>query len=93
MRTRTGWLGVLLGVGMALAPAVAWGQGGLDYSSNGQPDPVWPLPLYHDRPETGGFFAAVEFLYWPRSRNRPSLRAGHGRNCPHIVWPAEAGCQ
>lgn len=27
-------------------------------------DPVWPLPLYHDRPEKGGFFAALEFLFW-----------------------------
>jgi hypothetical protein len=22
------------------------------------------LPLYHDRPETGGFFASAEFIYW-----------------------------
>jgi hypothetical protein len=27
-------------------------------------DPVFPVPLYHDRPETGGFFFAGEFLYW-----------------------------
>src|SRR5262249_47929863 len=27
-------------------------------------DPTFPLPLYHDRPEKGGFYAAAEFLYW-----------------------------
>jgi hypothetical protein len=26
-------------------------------------DPTFPLPLYHDRPERGGFYAAAEFLY------------------------------
>lgn len=26
-------------------------------------DPINPLPLYHDRPETGGFFVAAEFVF------------------------------
>jgi hypothetical protein len=32
--------------------------------SIGTPDPVFPLPLGHDRMETGGFYAAGQFLYW-----------------------------
>jgi hypothetical protein len=56
MRTRTSWLALLLTAGVALAPAAARGQ---DYT---KPDPVIPLPLYHDRPETGGFFGYGEFL-------------------------------
>lgn len=27
-------------------------------------DPAYPLPLYHDRPDTGGFYTAAEFLFW-----------------------------
>jgi hypothetical protein len=55
---RTSWLALLLSAGTALAPGVAWGQ---DYFP---PDPVVPLPLYHDRPETGGFYAAGECIFW-----------------------------
>ncbi len=58
MRTRTSWLALLLSAGLALAPGGARGQ---DYSP---PDPVVPLPLYHDRPETGGLFMAGEFLFF-----------------------------
>lgn len=31
-------------------------------------DPVWPLPLYHDRPETGGVFAGIQFLMLMQTR-------------------------
>ena len=61
MRTRTSWLALLLSAGLALAPGGARGQ---DYSP---PDPVVPLPLYHDRPETGGLFIAGEFLFFRES--------------------------
>jgi len=27
-------------------------------------DPAYPVPLYHDRPESGGFFASAEVLWW-----------------------------
>jgi hypothetical protein len=27
------------------------------------PDPQMPIPLWHDRPETGGFYTAFEFLF------------------------------
>jgi hypothetical protein len=27
------------------------------------PDNPWPLPLFHDRPETGGIYAAGEFMF------------------------------
>jgi hypothetical protein len=55
---RTSWLTLLLSAGAALAPGGARGQ---DYWP---PNPVVPLPLYHDRPDTGGFYAAGEFLLW-----------------------------
>lgn len=61
MRTKTSWLALLMTAGMAWAPATAWGQ---DYTP---PDPVIPLPLFHDRPETGGFYATGEFNYWRMS--------------------------
>src|SRR5439155_21232844 len=75
MRTRSFCLGLVLTAVMALAPKVARCQQnalppdgalppptvvrGQDYSP---PDPVFPLPLYHERPETGGFYAAGDFL-------------------------------
>jgi hypothetical protein len=67
MRTRTGWLALLLTAGMTLAPNAVWGQrfaGGDDVPPE---DPPTFLPLYHDRPETGGFFAAGEFLWWQQT--------------------------
>ncbi len=57
MRTRTSWLALLLTAGVALAPTGARAQ------EVPPPDPVFPLPLYHDRPETGGIYAASEFLF------------------------------
>jgi hypothetical protein len=68
MRRRTCCLGLVLTAVMGLAPTAARCQDlnlpprvvrGQDYSP---PDPVFPLPLYHDRPETGGFYAAGNFL-------------------------------
>src|SRR5207245_9442833 len=77
MRTRSFCLGVMLTAVMALAPTVARCQQGTQPSDGvlpppsvvrGQdyspPDPVFPLPLYHERPETGGFYAAGEFLFF-----------------------------
>jgi hypothetical protein len=58
MRTRCVWLALLLGAGAVLVPAAARGQ------EVPPADPVFPLPLYHDRPERGGFYAAGEFLYF-----------------------------
>ena len=57
MRTRSFCLGLVLTAVMGLAPEAARCQ---DYSP---PDPVFPLPLYHERPETGGFYAAGNFLF------------------------------
>jgi hypothetical protein len=59
MRTRTGWLVCVLTAGIALAPAPGRGQ-----DVPPADHPILPLPLYHDRPEKGGFYAAGEFLYW-----------------------------
>jgi hypothetical protein len=47
----------LLVAGMALAPRGALAQ--IDYVP---PDPVWPLPLYHDRPENGGLYTFGEYV-------------------------------
>jgi hypothetical protein len=58
MRTRTGWLALLLTAGVALAPTGVRGQ------EVPPADPVVPLPLYHDRPERGGFYAAAEFMFF-----------------------------
>jgi hypothetical protein len=41
----------------AMLPSIGHSQ---DYT---QPDPQVPIPLWHDRPETGGFYAAFEFLF------------------------------
>jgi hypothetical protein len=60
MRTRYGWLVGLLTAGLALTPAVVYGQG----IDAGPPDPVFPLPIGKDRMENGGFFVALEGLFW-----------------------------
>lgn len=61
MRTRIGWrTGLLLGV-LALSPAV--GRAQIDYTISDHDHFPVVLPLYHDRPETGGFYAAAEFLF------------------------------
>lgn len=109
MRTRTGSLGLLLIVGMALAATAVRGQDpGPDGVEPAKPsvarttlphwvgdlrpvnpeagnpiaaaqavfraqdsgpevppaDPVWPLPLGHDRMEKGGMFVAGSFIFW-----------------------------
>src|SRR5438128_7231959 len=58
MRTSTIWLALLLTVGVALAPT------GVRAQEVPFADPQIPLPLYHDRPEKGGFYAAGEFLFF-----------------------------
>lgn len=58
MRTRSIWQAGLLWAYAVLACGGAYGQ---PYEVP-PPDPVWPVPLYHDRPETGGFFAFGEFV-------------------------------
>src|SRR5438552_16988349 len=62
MRTRTGWLAVLLTAGICLAPSGARGQ------FDSPADPVWPLPLWHEHPETGGFYLSPQF-YFMRQTN------------------------
>ncbi len=65
MRMRTLWQTALVAAGLILAPTAAWAQSvptvPINYSP---PDPVVPLPLFHDRPERGGFFMAGEFIFW-----------------------------
>ena len=61
MQTRMGLLAVLLTAVGTLVPAVGYAQ---EYT---QPDPNLPLPLFHDRPESGGFYTAGEFVYYQMS--------------------------
>jgi hypothetical protein len=64
MRTRIGWLVVLLTAGMGLAPTAVRGQG----QDVPPADPAFPLPLYHRHPESGGLYIAGEFLFMRQSR-------------------------
>src|SRR5262245_44315383 len=65
MRTRAGWIALVLTGGLALAPAVGRAQTGngpgeLDVSGR-EAGPVVPLPIYNSRPEAGGFYTALEW--------------------------------
>ena len=67
MRTRAGWIALVLTGGLALAPAAVRGQTpGLDV---GREDPVVPLPIYNSRPEMGGFYTALEFIMYRQTRD------------------------
>lgn len=65
MRTRIGWLGVLLTAAMLLVPQTLRAQTN-DYDVP-RADPVFPFPLYHDRPEKGGLFTSAEFNWYRMS--------------------------
>jgi hypothetical protein len=56
MRTRTGWLALLLTAGMALTPAGVRGQ------ETPPEDPEVPLPLGHERMDKGGLFVFADFV-------------------------------
>jgi hypothetical protein len=64
MRSRTRWLMLLVTAGMALAAPSGRGQGQVVGPEVPPSDTVVPLPLYHDRPERGGFYTYAEFLYF-----------------------------
>src|SRR5262249_7184305 len=60
MRTRTLWRALLpVLAGLALVSAAHGQPGGLNYAP---PDYQWPLPLYSDRPESGGLYTYGEFI-------------------------------
>lgn len=76
MRTRAGWLALLITGGLTLAPATVRGQGGLDV---GRANPIVPLPIYHNRPEDGGFYAAIQFIMFRQTRElQPQVIARRG---------------
>ena len=56
MRTRNGWLVLLLTAGAALAPAGVRGQ------EVPPPDFNWPIPTA--RPDKAGFYTAAEFVFY-----------------------------
>jgi hypothetical protein len=64
MSPRISWPVFLLMAGMAMAPAAALGQTHTPGPTYAPPDPVFPLPLYSNRPEAGGLYLDVEFLFW-----------------------------
>lgn len=66
MRTRAGWIALVLTGGLALAPAAVRAQG-LDISGR-EAEPTIPLPVYSSRPEAGGFYAAVGFVMMRQTR-------------------------
>ena len=64
MRGQIKWQAWLLMAGlavMALAPNRGFGQ------EPGRADPVWPLPIGHDRPETGGFFTDANVILYKQT--------------------------
>lgn len=92
MRTRNGWLALLLTVGWALAPTAVWGQQ-ISYEVP-QSDPAFPFPLYSPRPELGGFFFNGEFLYWRQSnplRSQTVAQLGFVDSDGSITAPSPAG--
>lgn len=75
MRTRTSWLAWVLTLGMALAPAAAWGQ----HQEVPFADPQIPWPLGHDRLETGGPFLSLRALLYHQTnplRNQAIAQRG-----------------
>jgi hypothetical protein len=67
MRTRAGWIALVLTGGLALAPVAANGQTpGLDI---GREDPIIPLPIYSAHPEQGGFYSALGFVMYRQTRD------------------------
>src|SRR6266404_573964 len=69
MRTRAGWLALAITGGLAFLPAIALAQPGGGDLDVGRAMPVIPLPIYHDRPESGGFYAFTEFCMVRQTRN------------------------
>jgi hypothetical protein len=59
MRSRTLWLTWLLAAATALIPLTA--APGQEVP---QADPVWPFPLYHSRPDTGGLYMDGSFVMY-----------------------------
>ena len=69
MRTRAGWIALVLTGGLALAPAVGRAQvrnGDLD--TPGREQPIVPLPIGNSRPESGGFYGAFQFTMLRQTR-------------------------
>jgi hypothetical protein len=84
MRTRIGWLALLM-TGIVLAPRSLQAQ-----EVPALTDPTFPLPLYHDRPEKGGFYVAGPFLYWREvhhQRSPEELHAAAKRETGPIHFP------
>lgn len=68
MRTRAGWIALVLTGGLAWTPATVQAQGGLDVSGR-EAQPIIPLPVYSGRPESGGFYAAFEYVMYRQIRH------------------------
>jgi hypothetical protein len=74
MRLGTGWLAGCLAVAVTLLSGTAWAQNEVPPA-----DPIYPFPLYHDRPETGGLYAATEFMFFRQTNPlKPEILAIRG---------------
>lgn len=70
MRTRASLFALVITGGLAVSQAVAQQSmptPGLDVGRAASP--IIPLPLYNARPETGGFYTALEFVMFRMTRN------------------------
>src|SRR5260221_4995489 len=69
MRCRAGWLGAGIMGGLPFLPAIARAQPGGGDRDVARALPIVPLPIYHDRPESGGFYAFTEYCMVRQTRN------------------------
>src|SRR5262245_15969574 len=80
MRTRASLFALVITGGLAVSQAVAQQAQptpGLDVGRAASP--IIPLPLYNSRPETGGFYSALEFVMFRMTRNfQPQVVANRG---------------
>jgi hypothetical protein len=73
MRTRNLWLVGLLTAAMTVVTGASRGQ------EVPPADPVFPLPIYHDRPEAGGFYLTSSFVMYRQTNpmgNQPIVLRG-----------------
>jgi hypothetical protein len=71
-RTVIGWLALALTLGAISMPT---GVGGQEVPV--LTDPPFPLPVYHDRPEKGGFYSKGTFLYWRQTTSLSDVERHH----------------
>jgi hypothetical protein len=74
MRTRIGWLAVLLALGVAVTPQISQAQG---FSDVPLPSPQVPWPFGRPHLDQGGWYLAGEFLYMKQTNPLQSQPIGY----------------